>query len=225
MMFEAAMHQGDFEKADWLPTLRKYITGRALAVYNEITPYGDISYSQFKADILERLGLIAQQARQTIWLRKPKLEEGPRSFLQPIVQAVARLRPNIITPQDAADELFQGVLLSAYSTDALLYLRQCNTKSHYHSAEVLQELWDAKSHYDKKKMLRTQTYGHQQPPQRRTREGWSWSKDKPTPGKEGEPPKIMGGVGTSGIVGEMAKGRAGMVPRLLSLAIGRLTKV
>ena len=38
--FEAAMHEGDFEEADWLPTLRKYLTGRALAVYNEITPYG-----------------------------------------------------------------------------------------------------------------------------------------------------------------------------------------
>ena len=64
--FEAAMHEGDFEEADWLPTLRKYLTGRALAVYNEITPYRDISYAQFKADILERLGLTPQQARRTI---------------------------------------------------------------------------------------------------------------------------------------------------------------
>ena len=44
--FEAAMYEGDFEKADWLPTLRKYLTGRALAVYNEIAPYGDISSAQ-----------------------------------------------------------------------------------------------------------------------------------------------------------------------------------
>ena len=138
---------------------------------------------------------------------------------------MARLRQNIITPQDAAEELFQGVLLSAYSTDALLYLRQCNTESHYHSMEALQELWDAKSHYDKKKMLKTQTDGHQQPPQRRTREGWGWSKDTPTPGREGEPPKSRGGVSLLGVVGEMAKGGAGMVPRVLSLAMGRLTKV
>ena len=69
--FEAAMHEGDFEEADWLPTLRKYLTGRALAIYNEITPYGDISYAQFKAGILERLGLTPQQARRTIWLSKP----------------------------------------------------------------------------------------------------------------------------------------------------------
>ena len=38
--FEEAMHVGDFEEADWLPTLRKYLTGRALAIYNEINPYG-----------------------------------------------------------------------------------------------------------------------------------------------------------------------------------------
>ena len=114
---------------------------------------------------------------------------------------------------------------SAYSTDALLYLRQSNTKSHYHSAEALQELWDAKSHYDKKKMLKTQPDGHQQPPQRRTREGWGWSKDTPTPRREGEPPKSRGGVSLLGVVGEMAKGGGGMVPRVISLAMGRLTKV
>ena len=138
---------------------------------------------------------------------------------------MARLRQNIITPQDAVEELFQGVLLSAYSTDALFYLRQCNTKSHYHSVEALQELWDAKSHYDKKKMLRTQTDEHQQPPQRRTREGWGWSKDTPTPWRESEPPKNRGGAGLLGVVGEMAKGGAGMLPRVLSLAMGSLTKL
>ena len=42
------MHEGDFEEADWLPTLRKYLTGRTFAIYNEITPYGDISYAQFR---------------------------------------------------------------------------------------------------------------------------------------------------------------------------------
>ena len=136
---------------------------------------------------------------------------------------MARLRQNIITPQDAAEELFQRVLLSTYSTDALLYLRECNTKSHYHSAEALQELWDAKSHYDKK-MLRTQADGHQQPPQRRSIEGWGWSKDTPTPGREGEPPKSRGGVGPSGHSWGDGQRESGMVPRVLSLAMGRLTK-
>ena len=72
------------------------------------------------------------------------------------------------------------------------------TQSPTTTAEALQELWDAKSHYDKKKMLKTQTDGHQQPPQRRTREGWCWSKDKPTPGREDELPKSRGEVGPSG---------------------------
>ena len=47
----------------------------------------------------------------------------------------------------------------------------------------------------------------------------------PTPGREGEPPKSRGGVSPLGVVGEMAKGGAGMVPRVLSLAMGRLIKV
>ena len=77
---EAAMHEGDFEEADWLPTLRKYLTGRALAIYNEITPYSDISYAKFKAGILERLGLTPQQARRTIWLSKPSWKRVQEAF-------------------------------------------------------------------------------------------------------------------------------------------------
>ena len=145
------MHEGNFEEADWLPTLRKYLTGRALAIYNVISPYCDISYAQLKADILERLGLTPQQARRTIWLSKPSWKRDQEAFFNPLFKLWPRLRQNIITPQDAAEELFQGVLLSAYSTDALLYLRQCNIKSHYHSAEALQELWDAKSHYARRR--------------------------------------------------------------------------
>ena len=37
--------------------------------------------------------------------------------------------------------------------------------------------------------------------------------------------KVEAGAGHVGIVEEMAKGRAGMVPRMLNLAMGRLTKV
>ena len=47
----------------------------------------------------------------------------------------------------------------------------------------------------------------------------------PSPGREGEPPKSRGGVSLQGVVGEMAKGGAGIFPRVLSLAMGRLTKV
>ena len=82
--FEAAMHEGDFEEADWLPTLRKYLTGRAFAIYNEITPYGDISYAQFKTDILERFELTPQQARRTIWLSKPSWKRDQEAFFNPL---------------------------------------------------------------------------------------------------------------------------------------------
>ena len=59
-MFEAAMHEGDFEKADWMLTLRKYLTGRALAVYNEIThtgtfPMPNLSYKEHKLIAYKRL--------------------------------------------------------------------------------------------------------------------------------------------------------------------------
>ena len=37
--------------------------------------------------------------------------------------------------------------------------------------------------------------------------------------------KLGAGAGLLGVVGEMAKGRVDMVPRVLSLAMGRLTKV
>ena len=107
---EAAMHEGNFEEADWLPTLRKYLTGRSLAIYNVITPYCDISYAQLKADILERLGLTPQQARRTIWLSKPSWKRDQEAFFNPLFKLWPRLRQNIITPHDAAEELFQGVL-------------------------------------------------------------------------------------------------------------------
>ena len=61
---------------------------------------------EVKEAMLERLGISVQQARKTLWLGKPKPEESPRTYWQPIIQAIAKLKRVITDPEKAAEELF-----------------------------------------------------------------------------------------------------------------------
>ena len=54
----------------WVPTLRKRLTGKALATFREICPTAESSFSAVKADMLKRMGATVESARNVIWLQK-----------------------------------------------------------------------------------------------------------------------------------------------------------
>lgn len=198
--FEEVMTEGEYEEEEWLRILRKYLTGKALQVYTQVTTPGATTFSQVKDALVERLGTSIQQSRKRIWLSKPKTEESPRTFLEPIIQAIAKVKRGITDPEKAAEELFQGVLLSAYSKETLLYLKQ-SKGNQYQIMETLQDLWEAKAPHDKRRMLRTPPDNTQQPyqqPWRRDTRQDSGRRDgqQQTPQQHrdgGESPVVKGG--------------------------------
>ena len=152
--FEEAMVEGEYEKREWLSILQKYLAGKALQTYKEVATLGETTYKEVKEAMLELLGITVQQACKTLWLGKPKPEESPRIYWQPIIQAIAKLKRVITNQEKAAEELFQGALLNAYGKETLLYIRNCNTNSQYQTIEALTELWEAKMQQERRKMLR-----------------------------------------------------------------------
>ena len=190
--------EGEYEKREWLSILQKYLAGKALQTYKEVATLGETTYKEVKEAMLERLGISVQQARKTLWLGKPKPEESPRTYWQPIIQAIAKLKRVITDPEKAAEELFQGALLNAYGKETLLYIRNCNTNSHYQTIEALTELWEAKSQQERRKMLRSPPEGsqQQQPFWRRDprMDGRRDGQPQPSqpPSKEGESPLYRG---------------------------------
>ena len=131
----------EYEETEWLKVLKKYLTGKAL---------------QFFTQVLERIGTSTQQAHKRIWLEKSKHDESPRTLLQPMIQAISKIKRGIIDPEKAAYELFQGVLMSNYRKETPLYLKNSKSDSHYQIMEMLQELWEAKMGHEQRRMFRTQ---------------------------------------------------------------------
>ena len=95
----------------------------ALQTYKEVATLGETTYKEVKEAMLERLGISVQQACKTLWLGKPKPEESPRTYWQPIIKAIAKLKRVITNQEKAAEELLQGALLNAYGKETLLYIR------------------------------------------------------------------------------------------------------
>ena len=69
-IFEEAMIDGEYEETEWLKVLKKYLAGKALQVFTQVTTPGERTYSQVKEALLERLGTSTQQAYKRIWLEK-----------------------------------------------------------------------------------------------------------------------------------------------------------
>ena len=160
--FEEAMVEGEYQERKWLSILQKYLAGKGLQTYKEVATLGETMYKEVKEAMLERLGILMQQARKTLWLGKPKPEESPRTYWQPIIQAIANLKRVITDPEKAAEEVFQGALLNAYGKEILLHIWNCNTNSEYQTIEALTEPWEAKSQQERRKMLRSSPGGSQQ---------------------------------------------------------------
>ena len=94
--------------------LQKYLAGKTLQTYKEVATLGETAYKEVKKTMLELLGISAQQACKTLWLGKPNPEESPRTYWQPTIQTIAKLKRVITDPEKATEELFQGALLNAY---------------------------------------------------------------------------------------------------------------
>ena len=54
--FQVAMEEAKHPVDQWVPTLRKRLTGKALATFREICPTAESSFSAVKADMLKRMG-------------------------------------------------------------------------------------------------------------------------------------------------------------------------
>ena len=178
--FEVALEEAKYPVEEWLPILRKHLTGKALSVFLEVAPEKDTPYETVREEMLERLGATPQQASRTIWLTKPKADETPRSFLQQVSKAVTRLRPLLTGTEAAMDELFNGTLIRTFSEETLLHLKRSDSPSRYRKTEIIQELWESQ--------LRTLRPNAQQQPQQKRRDGWiprdRWTRDTPpTEGK------------------------------------------
>ena len=173
--FETSMQEADIREEDWLPILRKQLVGKALSIFMELSPREDTPYQDIKIDLLERLGSTPHQARRVIWLEKPKTDEDPRSFIQRTRKALSRIKPLITSTEDALNEMFQGVMLRNYSSEALLHISRKPNDSRYHKADALQELGESKGYYEKTRILRLQP---QQPDRQQHQQRWrqnTWS--------------------------------------------------
>ena len=68
----------------WVPILRKRLTGKALATYQEICPTPETLFSELKTDILKRMGATVEIARDLYeQLRMLRSEQQLYSHQQP----------------------------------------------------------------------------------------------------------------------------------------------
>ena len=89
--FELTMEEAEMPVKLWLGLLRKQLTGKALTAHKEISLSPETPYLEVKQALLERMGATARQARRTYWLKKPKQDEGPESFLEQALRTITRI--------------------------------------------------------------------------------------------------------------------------------------
>ena len=69
----------------WVPILRKRLTGKALATYREICPTAETSFSELKTDMLKRMGATVESARNVIWLLKVRPDDNLESYTKKLM--------------------------------------------------------------------------------------------------------------------------------------------
>ena len=97
--FELTMEEAEMPVKLWLGLLRKQLTGKAHTAYKEISLSPETPYLKVKQALLEWMGARARQARRTYWLKKPKQDEGPESFLEQALRTITRV-PTLMTTQN-----------------------------------------------------------------------------------------------------------------------------
>ena len=185
----------------WLGLLRKQLTGKALTAYKEISLSPETPYLEVKQMLLERMGATARQARRTYWLKKPKQDEGPESFLEQALCMITRVSTLMTTPQQVQRELFKGLIYCYFSEEAILLIEKCQEESLYRMSQEIVQLWQSKDGYARKKFMPMETPQTQL--QHRRRDGghdqggnrWNKGTSPTTTNNEGESPNNKGGVG------------------------------
>ncbi len=164
-MFELAIEEAKQPEDYWVPTLRKLLTGKALATYREISPGATSSFAEVKSDILKRMGATVESARNVIWLQMPRLDDNLETYTKELMTSINRLKSTWKTPEDAAHELFDGVLHRIFHQETLLLLRDGTDESPFRKAEKLRQIWSSRDYYGRKSMLRGKypSFGYRRP--------------------------------------------------------------
>ena len=151
--FELTMEEAEMPVKLWLELLRKQLTGKALTAYKEISLSPETPYLEVKQALLERMGATARQARRTYWLKKPKQDEGPESFLEQALRMITRVSTLMTTPQQVQRELFKGLIYHYFSEEAILLIEKCQEESLYRMSQEIVQLWQSKDGYARKKFM------------------------------------------------------------------------
>ena len=80
-----AMTEAKRPEEQWIPTLRKRLTGKALSTFREISPADDAPFVTLKEDLLKRMGATIDNARSGYQSqeRKKIYRLSPRRCSQP----------------------------------------------------------------------------------------------------------------------------------------------
>ena len=152
--FVMAMTEAKRPEEQWIPTLRKRLTGKALSTFREISPADDAPFVTLKEDLLKWMGATIDNARETIWLSKPRAEEDLRTFTKKMFTAINRVKATWSTLEDAAQELFMGAMFRVFSPETMLHLQDATGDSNYRQAEHISKIWIARDYYGRRRMLR-----------------------------------------------------------------------
>ena len=190
--FEHVMDKAKLPKTEWTGIIRKQLTGKALLAFQEIAPDTVMPYDTFKAEMLQQLGATIEQARRTVWLARPNMDEGPELFLKRTQRSLNRLKVKLTSPDKAAQEFFQGVITQYFSEETLLLLDTSKAESPHQQVSTIKRLWESKDFYARRRMLRMDQSTLHTPWKQRT----GGNKDQPPPPrKDGEPLSSRGGGG------------------------------
>ena len=184
-VFEVSMKEAMQSEDQWVPILRKRLTSKALATYQEICPTSETIFSELKTDTLKRIATV-ESARNVIWLQKVRPDDNLELCTKKkLMVSINRLKNTWRTPEDAAHESFHGVLHRIFNQETLLLLRDEVDDSSFRKTEKLRNMWSSRDLYGRQRMLRAeqQSYSHQQP----RHKDWSADKLHPPSVVEGEP--------------------------------------
>ena len=144
---------------------------KALTAYQELVMEPGAPYREVKSALLEAMGVTIEQARQTIWLAKINVDDGPELVLKKVVRAVNRIKTDLTSPEYAAKEIFKGFLIHHFSEETRMMLESHKEETTHQQIQTLQRLWKSKDLYAKRTMLRNDPSSTQQTDWRRRDSG------------------------------------------------------
>ena len=174
-----AMTEAKWPEEQWIPTLRKWLTGKALSTFREISLADDAPIVTLKEDLLKWMGATIDNARETIWLSKPRAEEDLPTFTKKMLTAINRVKATWSNPEDAAQELFMGAMFRVFSPETMLHLQDATGDSNYRQAERISKIWIARDYFGRCRMLRGDYHSTNSSHRQKNRD---WSTNK----KEGD---------------------------------------